>query len=378
MKLVTKLMTQNDCYLAGRKITPKGIMVHSTATPGVMAATWYDRWNKPDLLKCVHAFLDDKEVYQYLPWDMRGWHAGGSANNSYIGFEICEPKNLMDTDYFDAAWNNAIELSVFLCKQYNLTEKNIIDHQEGNKLGIASNHADTSHWFPKLGRNMNMFREEVKKRLNGNQSVPKANTATYKMYTDGAERTHVIKCRPEDIEITILGNTVHAANVNGINGTFFDTTKAMTDPSACCCLAVNDGKPIGPNAHVTNYSGHKLGVVAWDGKRLYSEKITDYKEIPGMIWGIGGVQLLPEYNPKDFLPDVHRTANHTVLGYDKEGYVYLIVRTNASMQRLLKTCSNLGLIGAVSLDGGGSSQLHFNGNGIKSTRKINSAVIVKP
>jgi len=28
-------MTRNDCYPAGRKITPKGIMVHSTATPGV-------------------------------------------------------------------------------------------------------------------------------------------------------------------------------------------------------------------------------------------------------------------------------------------------------------------------------------------------------
>jgi len=70
----TKYMTRNDCYTAGRKITPKGIMVHSTAVPGVMAAEWFSRWNKSykageiNRQVCVHAFVDDKEVWQYLPW----------------------------------------------------------------------------------------------------------------------------------------------------------------------------------------------------------------------------------------------------------------------------------------------------------------------
>jgi len=77
-KLFTKYMTRNDCYTAGRKITPKGIMVHSTAVPGVMAAEWFSRWNKSykageiNRQVCVHAFVDDKEVWQYLPWDLRG------------------------------------------------------------------------------------------------------------------------------------------------------------------------------------------------------------------------------------------------------------------------------------------------------------------
>jgi len=66
--LKSKFMTRNDCYTTGRKITPKGIMVHSTATPGVMAADWFSRWNKSyktgEIKRqvCVHAFLDDKEV----------------------------------------------------------------------------------------------------------------------------------------------------------------------------------------------------------------------------------------------------------------------------------------------------------------------------
>jgi hypothetical protein len=104
MKLFTKYMTRNDCYTAGRKITHKGIMVHSTAVPGVMAADWFSRWNKSykageiNRQVCIHAFVDDKEVWQYLPWDHRGWHAGGAANNTHIGYSMihnCEqPLNM--------------------------------------------------------------------------------------------------------------------------------------------------------------------------------------------------------------------------------------------------------------------------------------------
>ena len=31
VKIVTKLMTENDCYKAGRMIVPRGITIHSTA-----------------------------------------------------------------------------------------------------------------------------------------------------------------------------------------------------------------------------------------------------------------------------------------------------------------------------------------------------------
>lgn len=182
--LKTKFMTRNDCFTAGRKITPKGIMIHSTATPGVMAEAWFDRWNKSYKAKeinrqvCVHGFVDDKEIWQYLPWDHRGWHAGGSANNSYIGIEICEPSgffyshNVMigydvkeNRQYYKEAFSNAVDLCVFLCKEYRLTEKDIIGHYEGHKMGIASNHADPNHWFSKHKDNMDTFRKAVKEKL---------------------------------------------------------------------------------------------------------------------------------------------------------------------------------------------------------------------
>lgn len=168
MKLYTKYMTRNDCYTAGRKITPKGIMVHSTATPGVMAADWFSRWNKSykagetNRQVCVHAFVDDKEVWQYLPWNHRGWHCGGSGNDTHIGFEICED-GLDDASYFAAVYREAAELCAYLCKEYGLTERDVICHSEGYKLGIASNHSDVMHWFPRFGKSMDAFRAEVRK-----------------------------------------------------------------------------------------------------------------------------------------------------------------------------------------------------------------------
>ena len=36
-----------------------------------------------------------------------------------------------------------------------------IDHSEGHKLGIASNHADVAHWFRLHGKSMDAFRADV-------------------------------------------------------------------------------------------------------------------------------------------------------------------------------------------------------------------------
>ena len=189
MQIIQKFMTQNDCYQANQKIRPQGILVHSTATPGVMAFEWFEKWNKSykngetTRQVCVHAFLDDKDIYQYLPWDHRGWHAGGAANNTHIGFEICEPEGFSYShganmvgydiekhqDYFRKVFDKAVELCVYLCKMFDLTENDIITHSEGYQLGIASNHADVMHWFPKHGESMDSFRVAVKKGLNANQ-----------------------------------------------------------------------------------------------------------------------------------------------------------------------------------------------------------------
>ncbi len=187
MNLRKLILTQNDCYKAGRTIVPKGIMVHSTGAnnpelrryvgpdDGLLGKNQYNNhWNqaRPDgQQKCVHAFigkLADGSIatYQTLPWDMRGWHAGGKANDTHIGFEICED-GLKDRAYFDRVYKEAVDLCAYLCRQFGLTEKNIIDHIGGYRMGIASGHSDVGHWFPKHGKSMDTFRADVKKDLQG-------------------------------------------------------------------------------------------------------------------------------------------------------------------------------------------------------------------
>jgi len=201
MKLHKLILTKNACYKAGKTITPKGIMVHSTGAnnpwlkryvgpdDGLLGNNQYNNhWNqdKPDGRHvCVHAFIGKVEdgtiaTYQTLPWNYRGWHAGGSANNTYIGFEICED-GLSDSTYFDKVYREAVELCVYLCKLYGLTEENILCHSEGYKKGIASNHGDVMHWFPRHGKSMDVFRADVKMALTPINPSPKGADVLYRV-----------------------------------------------------------------------------------------------------------------------------------------------------------------------------------------------------
>lgn len=190
MRLYQCYATRNACYQAGQTIVPRGIMVHSTGANN----PYLRRYVQPDdgnlgnnpngnhfnvplpggRQVCVHAFigkLADGTIatYQTLPWTMRGWHAGGSANNTHIGFEICED-GLTDAAYFAGVYREAVELCAYLCREFHLTERDIICHSEGHQKGIASNHGDVMHWFPKHGKNMDIFRNDVGKILNGTES----------------------------------------------------------------------------------------------------------------------------------------------------------------------------------------------------------------
>lgn len=86
------IMANSDCYKAGRTIVPKGIMVHSTATPGADANAIRDAWNRAGAEAAVHYIIDDKRTLQTLPDTCRAWHAGGAANSTHLSFEICEPQ----------------------------------------------------------------------------------------------------------------------------------------------------------------------------------------------------------------------------------------------------------------------------------------------
>lgn len=189
MKLIKCILTKNHCYKAGRTIKPQGVMVHSTGAnnpklsryvqpniQGIGNNTYNNDWNRPTpggRRVCVHAFIGklangDIATVQTLPWNWRGWHGGKSvSNDKYIGFEICED-GLTDATYFNNVYQEAVELVAMLCKEYKLDPLKdgvVICHSEGYKRGIASNHSDVMHWFPKHGKDMDDFRNDVAKQL---------------------------------------------------------------------------------------------------------------------------------------------------------------------------------------------------------------------
>lgn len=187
MNLHVQLATNNECYIknSGTKWTPTGIMVHSTGAnnpnlkryvgpdDGLLGVnTNNNTWNnyRPGGQQiCCHAFigkLKDGSIatYQILPWTCKGWNNGGSSNNTHIAFEICED-GLTDKTYFEKVYKEAVELTAYLCKMFNISVSNVIDHSEGYKKGIASNHGDVAHWFPKFGKSMDTFRADVKAEL---------------------------------------------------------------------------------------------------------------------------------------------------------------------------------------------------------------------
>lgn len=198
MKIIQSILTANPCYKAGRKITVKGLMLHSVGCPQPSASVFINQWNRSDFDRaCVHAFIDGNtgDVYQTLPWNHRGWHGGGDSNNTHIGVEMCEPACIKYTSgasftcsnlpvaraVAQRTYDNAVALFAHLCKQYNLdplADGVIVSHKEGHARGIASNHGDPEHLWNQLGMGytMDTFRKAVSAAMGGDstkgESVP--------------------------------------------------------------------------------------------------------------------------------------------------------------------------------------------------------------
>ena len=183
MKIIQNIMTNNPCYSAGKKITVKGLMLHSVGCSQPSALAFINQMNKTTYDRaCVHAFIDGNtgDVYQTLPWNHRGWHGGGSSNDTHIGVEMCEPACIKYTGgatftcsdmataraVVQRTYDTAVQLFAHLCEQYGLNplaDGVIVSHKEGHARGIASNHGDPEHIWNQLGMGytMDTFRKAV-------------------------------------------------------------------------------------------------------------------------------------------------------------------------------------------------------------------------
>lgn len=166
MEIIKSYTKNNQCFKNNQQFTVKGLMLHSVGCAQPKASVFIKQFDDASLKKAVHGFIDFETgaVYQTLPFNVKAWHCGGKGNSTMIGIELCEPSKKV-TD-FTKCYKSAVELFAMLCKKYNLCPlTDIKGHYEGYQDGIASNHADPKPLLTKYGKNMDIFRADVKKEM---------------------------------------------------------------------------------------------------------------------------------------------------------------------------------------------------------------------
>ena len=196
MDIIEAFAAKNKCYQVAAPLTPRGIMLHSIGCPqpnAAMLARYYNQYQPGGQSVCVHGFIQrDGTYYKTLPYTMRAWHCGGSANSTHIGIEMTEPASIVYNG--GASWRDldpaateahvrgtyaaAVELFAQLCTQYALDPLEdgvIISHAEGAARGIASAHADPTHLWRVFGLTMDGFRHDIAAALAAKNTVEEDN-----------------------------------------------------------------------------------------------------------------------------------------------------------------------------------------------------------
>lgn len=284
MRLVKSILTKNPCYKAGKKITVKGLMLHSVGCPQPRASVFINNWNNADYDNaCVHAFIDgnDGTVYQTLPWDHRGWHCAsgknGSGNDTYIGVEMCEPACIKYTggsaftclDKAEAravtkrTYESAVELFAMLCKEYNLNplaDGVILSHADGYKRGIASNHGDPEHLWRQLGMGYTMdgFRKDVK--------------AAMKETASGTQASEFVALSEGEVIAKVGALFTADQKKNGILASVSLAQFILESGYGKSELAQNANNCFGMKKSL---SGNTWSGSAWDGKSVYTKQTKE-------------------------------------------------------------------------------------------------------
>lgn len=316
MNLRKLIFTNCDAYKAGVRFTPKGVMVHSTGAnnpwlsryvgpdDGVVGKNQYNNhWNMSGVGASVHAFIgkiNDGSVatYQVLPFNYRAGHCykgyNGSGNNTHLAFEICED-GLYDPVYFGKVYQEAVEFTAMLCKEFNLdpmAKGVVICHSEGAAMGIASNHSDVMHWFPKHGKSMDTFRADVKALLSGGEKPvdPKPSTKQVyrvrKSWDDAKSQVGAFNSLDNAKNACPVGYTVYDNDGKAVysKAEEYSQTEFIKDVQRATGSAVDGiagSETLGNTVTVSENINDAHAVVKFIQKRLYALGYTEVGEADG-------------------------------------------------------------------------------------------------
>lgn len=358
------------------------IVVHDTGNSsrgaGAMAHKNYVANNRRGA--SAHYFVDDSSIVQFVG-DSRSAGAVGDGKGKYgitnrnsISVEMCINS---DGDY-NKTYFNTVELVKNLMLKFNVPLSRVVRHYDASRKSCP-NHMKANNWSKWW-----KFKEDIKKPIlvkidlskdSVNGSLDVADKSYYMKHGLFVIETSIDKLYVQEIG----GKTLRQIGAYGVNGVFFDpSTAPVSSPNSTCAIAVNKGKPIGPNSHKNHpKSSVKRATLVYGEGKLSIERINSIGEVRRKVdFALGGVGLIPSFDPKlEKIPsDILRCTNHTGIAF-KGSKVYLIASIPISMADFKDRISELNVDGAIALDGGGSTQMFYKDNfGIHSSRKLNNMV----
>ncbi|HHT7190670.1 TPA: S-layer homology domain-containing protein [Bacillus cereus] len=147
----------NENIRPGYAMKPKYITIHETDNYSIGANArnhalyLYDQaTGTTDRSASWHFTVDDKEIYQHLPLNENGWHAGdgaeGTGNRESIAIEIAVNE---DGDY-NKAVENARKLAAYLMGELNVPLENVKKHQFWSGKNCPAIMIKNNAWEPFL------------------------------------------------------------------------------------------------------------------------------------------------------------------------------------------------------------------------------------
>lgn len=128
-----QLLTVNEYSRPGTKTERiNGIVIHYTANPGSTAMqnrNYFEGLKDSHITKASSHFIVglDGEIVQCIPtWEEA--YASNDRNPDTVSIETCHPNE--DGKYTQATYKSMVQLTAWLCKKFDLTEKDVIRHYD--------------------------------------------------------------------------------------------------------------------------------------------------------------------------------------------------------------------------------------------------------
>lgn len=383
MKFLFRPIKRN--FRSRKEIPIKYLVIHDTGNtnPGAGALNHRNYVENNKRGASAHYFVDDKVIVQYVGDSLAAGSVGdgkgkfGITNANSLSIEMC----INSDSNYEAMYKNTVELTKNLMRKFNIPIERVVRHYDASRKNCPG-HMRQNNWSKWW-----KFKEDIKRPIEWQMDLSKDSNFGGEIKVEekdyfATNGLKIIKTTADKIYIQQLGGkTLRQVGAYGINGTFFDTAKPEM-PESTWGIAVNNGRPIGPNADKNHWKKNikRATMIYGDGRLTveYANNLSDIKR-DKIDWAIGGVGLYPAYDPNyEQVPkDVLRHTTHTGIAF-KGKDIYLIVSKPCSMVVFRDKVKALGIDGAIALDGGGSTQMFYKNNfGVHTSRKLNNIVGVR-